>query len=274
LLSDCGKKVRLSRVLGKRDHRALVVAFDHALVLGPIPGTEDPLAQIQRFTSAGVDAMLLNLGLIRQFADTPFSGPLPSVIARIDWTNLWAASDNRSHGDLRSCMVASPEEALRHGADAVLIYMVVGTEDSDFESKEVARTAEVARECERIGIPLIVESLARGPKVSNPGEPKWLNHHIRMAVELGADAIKTDYSGDPESMRLVVEECPVPILVLGGNRHVSDADALDVVRGVVASGAAGVFFGRNVFQAPDMAAFLQQARSVLDSAEVLQTTRR
>jgi DhnA family fructose-bisphosphate aldolase class Ia len=75
-------------------------------------------------------------------------------------------------------------------------------------------------------------------------------------------------------MRLVVGECPVPILVLGGNRHASDADALDVVRGVVASGAAGVFFGRNVFQAPDMPAFLQQARAVLDSSEVLQTSRR
>lgn len=272
-VSDCGKNVRLSRVLGGFEHRALVVAFDHALVLGPIPGTEDPLAQIGRFAEANVDALLLNLGLIRQVADTPLPRAFPALIARIDWTTVWAAVSNQGKGGLRSCMLASPEAALRHGADAVLTYMVVGTGDTDFESKEVARTAEVARECEQIGIPLIVESLARGHNVAHPGDPKWLTLHTRMATELGADAIKTDYSGDPNSMRLVVEGCPIPILVLGGSRQASDADALEVVRGSVEAGAAGVFFGRNVFQSADMGSFLRAARAVLDGVEALKPKR-
>ena len=268
-MSDCGKKVRLCRVLGGTGHRALVVAFDHALVLGPIPGTEDPLGQIGRFAEAKVDAVLLNLGLMRQFAESFPSGPLPAFIARIDWTTVWSAASTNG-GGLRSVLLARPEEALRHGADAVLTYMVVGTGDAKFESKEVARTAEVARECERIGIPLIVESLARGKNVQNPGEAKWLKLHTRMAMELGADAVKTDYTGDSASMRLVVEGCLIPILVLGGSRQGSDEDALAVVRGAVAAGAAGVFFGRNVFQSADMKSFLERARSVLDGAAALQ----
>ncbi|MFY9910931.1 MAG: hypothetical protein WCF22_17640 [Candidatus Sulfotelmatobacter sp.] len=267
-MSDCGKKVRLCRVMGGAGHRALVVAFDHALVLGPIPGTENPLGQIRRFAEAKVDALLLNLGLIRQFADSSLDGPLPAVIARIDWTTVWSAMTNNGSGELRSSLLARPEDALRHGADAVLTYMVVGTGDADFESKEIRRTAEVARECERIGIPLIVESLARGKSVQNPGEPRWLNLHTRMATELGADAVKTDYTGDPISMRSVVEGCPIPILVLGGSRQGSDEEALDVVRSVALAGAAGVFFGRNVFQAENMGLFLQQARSVLDGTEI------
>jgi DhnA family fructose-bisphosphate aldolase class Ia len=240
------------------------VAFDHALVLGPIPGTENPLDQIHRFADAKVDAVLLNLGLIRQFADSPLEGPLPALIARIDWTTVWSAISNNGTGELRSSLLARPEDALRHGADAVLTYMVVGTGDADFESKEIARTAEVARECERIGIPLIVESLARGKDVQNPGEPKWLNLHTRMATELGADAVKTDYTGDAISMRSVIEGCPIPILILGGSRQGSDEEALEVVRNAVLAGAAGVFFGRNVFQAADIGLFLQQARLVLD----------
>ena len=60
-MSDYGKKIRLLRVLGGAAHRALVVAFDHALVLGPIAGTENPLRQIRRFSQAKVDALLLNL---------------------------------------------------------------------------------------------------------------------------------------------------------------------------------------------------------------------
>jgi len=149
----------------------------------------------------------------------------------------------------------------------------VGTGDTDFESKEVARTAEVARECERIGIPLIVESLARGRNVQNPSESKWLNLHTRMAVELGADAVKTDYTGDLVSMRSVVENCPTPILVLGGSRQGSDENALEAVRNAALAGAAGVFFGRNVFQAADMEGFLRQARSILDDCGVLHSKR-
>jgi DhnA family fructose-bisphosphate aldolase class Ia len=180
---------------------------------------------------------------------------------------------NNGNGELRSSLLARPEDALRHGADAVLTYLVVGTGDADFESREIARTAEVARECERIGIPLIVESLARGKSVENPGEPKWLTLHTRMAAELGADAVKTDYAGNPIAMRSVIEGCPIPILVLGGSRQGSDEEALDVVRNAALAGAAGVFFGRNVFQAADMRLFLQQARSVLDSTEILDSKR-
>jgi DhnA family fructose-bisphosphate aldolase class Ia len=156
---------------------------------------------------------------------------------------------------------------MRHGADAVITYLAVGTGDADFETKEIARNAEVARECERIGMPLIIETLARGKNVKNPSDPKWLKLHTRMAAEIGADLVKTDYAGDPESMRGVVENCPIPILVLGGSRFSSDAEALALIRDVAASGAAGVFFGRNVFQADDMLAFLQNARAALNESE-------
>ena len=261
---DVGKTIRLNRILRGPGCGSLVVAFDHALVLGPIRGTENPIQQIRQFADARVDGILLNLGLLRQCAESLGPGKTPGIIARIDWTTVWNSLSEGDGGLLRSCMLARPEEALRQGADAVLTYMVVGTGDADFEAKEVERNARVARECEQIGIPLIIETLARGKGVDNPGDVKWLNLHTRMAVELGADVIKTDYAGNVAEMRSVIEECPIPILVLGGSRNEA---ALDVVRGAVASGAAGVFFGRNVFQADDMLEFLHQARAVLDHVE-------
>ena len=240
-----------------------MVAFDHALVLGPITGTENPNEQIRRFAESSVDGILLNLGLLHHCCEALRPGKTPGVIARIDWTTIWNSLSEGDRGVYRSCMLARPEEALRLGADAVLTYMIVGTGDADFETKEVERNAAVARECERIGIPLIVETLARGRDINDPSDPKWLKLHTRMAAELGADVIKTDYAGDVATMRSVVEGCPAPILVLGGSRS---PDALDVVRGAVAAGAAGIFFGRNVFQASNMREFLRQARSVLDGA--------
>ncbi len=249
-------------------HRALIVAFDHALVLGPIPGTENPLGQIRRFAEADINALLLNLGLMRQCAESLLEDSLPPLLARLDWTSVWSVFGDGA-GKLCSSLLAHPEDALRLGADAVVTYLVVGTGDAEFESREIARNAEVARECESAGIPLIVECLARGPAIEAPGDPQWLRLHTRIAAELGADAVKTDYTGDPSSMRSVVEQCPIPLFVLGGSRQGSDRDALEVVRGATLAGTAGVIFGRNVFQAADMESFLRQARSLLEGAELL-----
>jgi DhnA family fructose-bisphosphate aldolase class Ia len=65
-------------------------------------------------------------------------------------------------------------------------------------------------------------------------------------------------------MRAVVEGCPLPILILGGSQN---DGAMDVVRGAMEAGAAGVFFGRNVFQSQDMTGFLRQARGILNGDE-------
>jgi len=266
-LSDFGKKIRLNRILRGPGKGSLVVAFDHAFVLGPIPGTRDAAAKIRGFLDAKVDGLLLNIGLMNVCSNCFTRGDSVGLIARIDWTSMWQALAEGGNGQLHSRMLARPEEALRWGADAVLTYLVVGTGDTKFEAQEIARNAEVARECERVGIPFFVETLARGKAVKNPADVKWLGLHTRMAVELGADVIKTDYSGDPVTMHAVVEACPAPILVLGGSRDSSDEAALNLVRGAMKAGAAGVFFGRNVFQADDMVGFIKRARAVLDGVE-------
>lgn len=271
-MSDFGKRIRLNRILRGRGKGSLVIAFDHAFVLGPIPGTRDAAEKIRRFLDARVDGLLLNLGLMRACADRFHRGDCTGLIARIDWTSMWKAFAEGGNRRLYSRMLATPEEALRHGADAVLTYLVVGTGDTEFEAKEIERNAEVARQCERVGIPFFVEALARGANIPNPADVKWLDLHTRMAVELGADAIKTDYAGSVDKMHSVIEACPIPILVLGGTRGTSDDEALNVVRDAMKAGAAGVFFGRNVFQADDMPGFLKRARAILDGTDVASTS--
>lgn len=268
-LGDYGKRIRLNRIL-RSGRGTMVVAFDHAIVHGPIPGTTDPAMQIQRFADGQADAILLNFGALRYFAELACPQSVPGLIARLDWTTSLGGPLKTTGNQFKSCLVAHPEDALRSGADAVITFLVIGSDDAEFEKGEVQRVARVARECERLGMPLIVESLARGPQVQNPCDPKWLMLHSRMAAELGADLIKTEYTGDPASMRTVVNSCPVPILVLGGSRTGSDQDVLDCVCSIVKSGAAGVFFGRNVFQADNMPVLLQRVRAVLEGREPAQ----
>jgi DhnA family fructose-bisphosphate aldolase class Ia len=145
----------------------------------------------------------------------------------------------------------------------VIVFLVVGSGDADFDRSEIQRVARVSRECEQLGLPLIVESLARGAAVHNPQDPEWLLLHTRIAAELGADAIKTEYTGDPETMHRVIDSCPIPVLVLGGSRSGTDHEVLNVVRSIMRAGAAGVFFGRNIFQAKNIPGLMERIHLVL-----------
>ena len=263
-MGDFGKQIRLSRIL-RRDRGTLAVAFDHALILGPIPGTTDPAGQIRRLVEAKADAVLLNLGNIRHFAEALSSGYTPGLIARLDWTTAFSESVTGSPNGFQTCLVAHPEDALRSGADGVITFLFLGSGNADFEKKEVQRVGSLARECERLGMPFIVESLARGALVQNAGNAKWLMLHTRMAAELGADVIKTENAEDGETMRKVVSACPVPILVLGGSRTGSDENVVHTVRHIMHSGAGGVFFGRNIFQSENMPELLRRIHSALAS---------
>jgi DhnA family fructose-bisphosphate aldolase class Ia len=264
-MTSAGKAIRLNRIFRTPSSKALVVAYDHAQMLGPIPGTEKPAPMIRRLAVARVDAILVSLGTLRNCVDAFLSPDAPAILARLDWSNVWYRKDAASTGAYSSCLVGQVEDAVRCGADAVLTYMFVGSGDADHEAREIARNAEVARAAERLGVPHVIESMARGKDVQNPADVQWVKFHTRVASELGADLIKTDYPGSAANLREVVEACPTPVLIAGGAKSGGDEQALAMVEAVAAAGAAGVIFGRYVIQSEDMEGFLAAARKRLSA---------
>jgi DhnA family fructose-bisphosphate aldolase class Ia len=104
--------------------------------------------------------------------------------------------------------------------------------------------------------------------MSDKKDPDLLAYCCRIAAELGADAIKTEYTGDPETMAAVIEECPVPVLTLGGAKGGSEEDVLENARGAIEAGARGLIFGRNVWQADDPAKMSASLREVVHGVSV------
>lgn len=97
----------------------------------------------------------------------------------------------------------------------------------------------------------------------------------RVAAELGADIVKTVYTGDPESFREVTRGCPVPVVVAGGSKT-DDRTTLELIEGAMAGGAAGISIGRNAFQHKNPAKFVRAAacivhanKSVEEALEIL-----
>ena len=109
----------------------------------------------------------------------------------------------------------------------------------------------LAAECLKWGIPLMAEVIPGGFSAGSEGRtPEKIAAGARVAMEAGADVIKTFYTGDAESFHLITQNCSVPIIVLGGERVDNDQDLLLNVRGALAAGAAGVAIGRNIWGHP------------------------
>src|SRR5215469_14337158 len=148
-MTDSGKSIRLHRILDADTHKGVVVAFDHGLMLGPIPGISPPRERIGMFLEGGADAVLLSPGVLRVSADV-FAGKKAGVIVRLDWTNMWRDPKLLGFAEGSSCAIAMVEDAVRWGADAVLTYLFVGLTEAASEAEEVRRNAEVNRACERL----------------------------------------------------------------------------------------------------------------------------
>ena len=255
---NAGKTIRLGRILNPADQRAAVVAFDHGLHLGVIPGVEHPGEMMHTLAGAGADAFLVSPGIARAYADGFTGRGAPALILRVDWTTRWRSPEALGSAEGRDRMIRSVEAAARLGADAVLTYMFIGYDDPDAEVDQAEGVAFMAEECERLGIGCIIEPMARGLRADHDiYNADYVALGSRIACEFGADILKTDYTGDAESFRKVTAASFRPILIAGGPKTNTLREALEMVHGALDAGACGMFIGRNVFQAPNPARLMR-----------------
>jgi class I fructose-bisphosphate aldolase len=260
-MTETGKLLRLNRILDPQSHKGVIVAFDHGLMLGSIPGISPPRKQMELLLDAGMDAILVSPGLLVRCADV-LAGRKVGVMVRLDWTNQWRDNSMLGFPEGRTSPVASVEDAVRWGADAVVTYMFIGLDDAAVEAEEIRRNAEINLACARFGIIHIIESMARGRRVEQPNRKEWVALHTRMAAELGADMIKTDIPQNEQDISEIVSASPIPILLAGGPK-LDESLALNSIRRLVRAGASGIIFGRTVFQSTDPGAFLRAARQAV-----------
>lgn len=220
---------RLSRLFAP-DGKSLVVAMDHSGYMNqPLSGLERPGDLIRDVVTAGADALLLTTGSAVRHA------------AAIGRAGLWLSVEAPRRLSKRLV-----ELALRAGADGI---KCMAYPWSDEQPESMFHLAALAADCHAWGVPLMAEvvpgGFAAGPDMRTP---ERIAAGARIAMEAGADVIKTFYTGDPESFHTVVEYAAVPVVVLGGERAANDADLLQSVRGALDAGAAGVAIGRNIWQ--------------------------
>jgi fructose-bisphosphate aldolase/2-amino-3,7-dideoxy-D-threo-hept-6-ulosonate synthase len=117
--------------------------------------------------------------------------------------------------------------------------------------------------CERWGVPFQAEVIPGGFDQPDKHTPANIALVARQAAEMGADYVKTLYTGDPDSMRLVVEGATVPVVILGGARAPDDDALVRQVSEALSVGVAGIAFGRNIWSHADPAAMTRRLVEVV-----------
>jgi DhnA family fructose-bisphosphate aldolase class Ia len=204
--------------------------MDHAIFLNkPAGGLIHPGETIRKVVAGGADVVMTTFGTARQFQDELEGAGLILTVQ-----NSPRLTDQ------------TVEAALAVGADGIkcLVYPWL---DSDPESVENCHRLGIA--CHRWQMPLLAEvvpgGFMAGPEMRTP---ETIAAAARVGAECGGDFVKTFYPGTPEGMQTVVDNCYVPVIILGGPKMDSDRDVLQVVRDSVDGGGSGVAIGTNIWR--------------------------
>lgn len=233
--------MRLHRLHRHNPQRILIVPLDHPLADGPIARGGAGLNRlVGQLATNGADAVILHKGNVRH-VDPAWFAQTALII------HLSASTAHAQDPDAKF-IVSSVEEALRLGADAVSVHVNLG---SGREARQIADMAVVADACDRWNMPLVAMMYPRGPRVTEPRDPAIVSHAVAVAVELGADMVKTYMPDSPAELLRLTAWCPTPILVAGGPRVDQEDQLMGFVGAALEGGAAGVAMGRNIFDSDD-----------------------
>jgi fructose-bisphosphate aldolase, class I len=239
---NLGKAIRLKRLIEPQYGSCIICALDHGMTSPNfLDGLYDTRKRTQEAIAGGANVFMLGRGIAQQV----MSEFTPNTSLAL---MLSASAAGRPQGAVVT-PIGSVEEALRLGADAVVVYVALAGEN---EAEMIQYTSQIGEGCEKWGMPFIAE--AEFPNayqtLTEAGSTygaKYLLRNARLCAELGADIVKVNWSGDQSSFEKIVRAANVPVVVAGGTL-VSDEELLSRMQQAVAVGAIGCSVGRNIFQ--------------------------
>ncbi len=247
-----GKEVRIARLL--KAGRGLDIALDHGVCNEPsfLDGLEDMPGVIDRLVAAAPDAIQLNYGQADLLQLRP-GRERPALVMRLDMGNPYNATRHRSMWAVLQNEHDPVLPAVQMDAACVVVNLFMLPDEPELFRRCVQNIARVRADCDRYGMPLMIEPLVmqahgagRGGYMVD-GDAEKIVTLVRLAREMGADIVKADPTSDPRDFHRVVQAARCPVLVRGGGRE----DLQQVFarsRVLLDQGAVGMVYGRNVYQ--------------------------
>lgn len=260
------KELRMNRLFHAESGKTVMVAMDHGQG-GVKPGLAHPEQLIQTIISARPDAILLSAGLARTYNYLFGHKEDPALVISSDF--ILGGTVPQMPGAMEELRRSiSVEEAVRLGADAVKALLVFGNSSISAQADNQQYITNLAEACNKWNLPLIVEPTTWGSSLTaeKKKDVSLYADMARVAGEMGADLVKCDYMGTPEEYQAVVDNCPVPVAILGGAKAEASQVA-KMIEDALSCGVSGVVFGRNVWQSTDPAATVKGLQAITYRAD-------
>jgi DhnA family fructose-bisphosphate aldolase class Ia len=267
------KSFRLNRLFNAKSGRCFDVAVDHGFFNQPgfLTGIESMPKTIRTLVDAAPDAIQLTVGQARHLQE--IRGRLkPSLVLRTDVANIYGKELPETR--ISTVIADAILQAVRHDAACVCVNLFQVPGAPEVHAQCIDNIVAMKPEADYYGMPMMVEPLVFRPNSEAggymvDGDAVKITHLVRQAVELGADVIKADPTDDVSIYHKVIETAGgVPVLVRGGGR-VSDQEILERTEGLLAQGASGIVYGRNIIQHPKPAGITRALMAVVhDGASV------
>ena len=246
------KSYRLNRLFNAQSNRCFDVAVDHGFFNegGFLKGIEDIEAVVATLVEANPDAIQLTIGQAPILQSLPGKGK-PALVLRSDVANVYG-TDLPDHLFSRVIEDAA-EQAVRLDAACLVVNLFNIPGESEVTDDCIQNILDLKPQCDALAMPLMIEPLVFKPNAEAggyqvDGDLNKILPLVRQAVELGADVIKADPTDDPADYHQVIQIAGrIPVLVRGGGR-VSDEEILQRTHAILAQGAAGIVYGRNIIQ--------------------------
>lgn len=230
-----GKEIRMRKIMNKDSNRTIIIPVDHGATVGPI----SQITNIGKFLSdldeKYVNAVVVCKGQMGN-KDIIENCRIPKIV-HLSNSSIISSSPNNK------VLVGSVENAIALGADAISIQVNIG-DDNDAEMLKAF--GKISDDCYKWGMPLLAMMYSRKNNETDT-RPQTIKMLARIAQEMGADIVKVNYTGDPESFREVVEGCSIPVIIAGGG-DIDEKQAIENAYNAIKAGAAGIAYGRNIFQ--------------------------
>ena len=237
-----GKSIRLNRLIQTESNTCLICALDHGLTSPQfLDGLYDTGSRISETIAGGANVLMLSRGAAMRHNHLFRRDTALALM-------LTASAAGRPSGALIT-PIGSVEEALRIGADAVVVYVALAGEN---ESETITYVSRIGETCELLGMPFIAEAeypnaYQNLASMSQSLGAEYLKRNARLCAELGADIVKVNWSGDQSSFGEIIRACGRPVVLAGGTL-ISDEELLQRMEQARDVGAVGCSVGRNIFQ--------------------------
>ena len=236
-----------------RDGKSMLLAYDQGFEHGPSVDFDernvDPSYVMDIAVKGGFNGIVFQKGLAEKYYD----GKVPLIVK----VNAKSSLPKGEPNSKQNCSVKYAITSL--GAKAVGYTIYLGSQNEGDMFKEFGGVVEEAHER---GVPAIAWVYPRGQAVANDSTKEIVSYAARVGLELGADAVKIKYTGDPQSFSWAVKSAgKAHVFMSGGPKAPTDRDFLIQVQGVIQAGATGLAVGRNVWQNENpvqMANYLKQ----------------